>query len=55
MRDLEERMKDTVSTMIQIARQHLPFHFGGINWASSVLVSTATKTLENSFFFPNCL
>lgn len=39
MRDLEQRMKNTVSTMMQIARQHLPFQYGAIKWASNVLVS----------------
>lgn len=45
MRDLEERMKNIVSTAIKIARQHLPFQFGGKNRASNVLVNTATKQL----------
>lgn len=45
MKNLEERMKNTVSTVIQIAGQHLPLQFGGINWTLNVLVTTAAKTL----------
>lgn len=45
MKNLEERMKNAVSTMKQSAGQHLPFQSGGINWALNVLISTATKTL----------